>query len=990
MPPKRKGARAVPAPKTSKSRTASAAVASADGQFDPATATRAKIPTALAAEPTGRKRGRPQSAGALPAKAAGASAPLQPCVPQVSAGAQKPKRRAGAGNAAASSTATGQAAAQTPQPPPEKVARTELPQPVVSRPTLMAAVAASAIKEVGTARHHNASTADEDQPESVSLLRRYLPFPVPASTNSSGASDAQEWNISDAVVFSTYLAEVQSHLTRHCCRQLARLTTSTAPAFLHAAALGEAALTASPTPHMLAHASSGPDDQGSLSPVEQLVDRQEQAYRTLRATIAASCALGHRSCQVLWGPRGSGKHRILRLLAHDVRRTPNTFVIELQGRLLKDDEAALGVIAQQLLSFLQSPQSAQLRAVHYLLRTGTFGFGQLFHFERHMQDGDMVAAAATAPGLSARAMDGADTLLLHTSQHMTGDGGRSGATRRQRPSTVTAPPTKAPHRGARRARWRLSRPAPGDRADSNADGSAEDAEDDATEDEEAVQGSGVMVTSTTTYLTGGAASALPHLQQALLLLKSLGCSIVVCVRDIDVFGIRCDQLLYLEKRLSSRLTCETRYVPLLPWSLRNLLAATLHTMAQDASHQVCMKEVGRQRADLVATLRSGATKLRQSTEGGGKIQKREQEALKKSMADLEARLHASEATLRELRAQRRHLLSLLDTETAPTTMALGANSAGSPALARGSAGVDAACGSGCPALAQLVTELSTELELNSSTSSTVLTVLANHLCKAASGAVDLLGGSGRRVLLSWLRARLRQEPIPPAAASVTSAAQASTTCPAGVPQMILLRWREAAQSMVTNIPDRRAGLAEEAAMNERFVGVDLRPSLALGDREPAATDGANISRSEYHRPPPGLPPLSLLPPNLHDLLADGQLVGMGYGSREVLLVLFYMHIHHTSGVQERTVADLLEDVSSSLGTKAAAALDREAFRHAIRLLCRWRLLRVVEAHSQLLEICGSDARLREFLLTVLSKQPAWCEAELGLDAREIMRFRSLL
>ncbi|CAC9480512.1 conserved hypothetical protein [Leishmania infantum JPCM5] len=851
---------------------------------------------------------------------------------------------------------------------------------------------------------------------------------------------------------------------------------------------------------MLAHASSGPDDQGSLSPVEQLVDRQEQAYRTLRATIAASCALGHRSCQVLWGPRGSGKHRILRLLAHDVRRTPNTFVIELQGRLLKDDEAALGVIAQQLLSFLQSPQSAQLRAVHYLLRTGTFGFGQLFHFERHMQDGDMVAAAATAPGLSARAMDGADTLLLHTPQHMTGDGGRSGATRRQRPSTVTAPPTKAPHRGARRARWRLSRPAPGDRADSNADGSAEDAEDDATEDEEAVQGSGVMVTSTTTYLTGGAASALPHLQQALLLLKSLGCSIVVCVRDIDVFGIRCDQLLYvlsglmhdsdgggggaggggglslvlasaapdirqLEKRLSSRLTCETRYVPLLPWSLRNLLAATLHTMAQDASHQVCMKEVGRQRADLVATLRSGATKLRQSTEGGGKIQKREQEALKKSMADLEARLHASEATLRELRAQRRHLLSLLDTETVPTTMALGANSAGSPALgyyrasgwrssalplplqlqqraptsasstsssfttartwsvgsllahssltlevqcvmceellrqlccatrarqARGSAGVDAACGSGCPALAQLVTELSTELELNSSTSSTVLTVLANHLCKAASGAVDLLGGSGRRVLLSWLRARLRQEPIPPAAASVTSAAQASTTCPAGVPQMILLRWREAAQSMVTNIPDRRAGLAEEAAMNERFVGVDLRPSLALGDREPAATDGANISRSEYHRPPPGLPPLSLLPPNLHDLLADGQLVGMGYGSREVLLVLFYMHIHHTSGVQERTVADLLEDVSSSLGTKAAAALDREAFRHAIRLLCRWRLLRVVEAHSQLLEICGSDARLREFLLTVLSKQPAWCEAELGLDAREIMRFRSLL
>ncbi|GET87783.1 hypothetical protein, conserved [Leishmania tarentolae] len=296
---------------------------------------------------------------------------------------------------------------------------------------------------------------------------------------------------------------------------------------------------------------------------------------------------------------------------------------------------------------------------------------------------------------------------------------------------------------------------------------------------------------------------------------------------------------------------------------------------------------------------------------------------------------------------------------------------------RGPGGADTVCGSSGPSLVQLVTKLGTELELNSSTSSTVLTVLASHLCKCVSGAVDLLGGSGRHVLLRWLRARLQHEPIPPAATSVTSAAQASTASPAGAPQVILLRWREAAQSMVLSTSDSR-------------VGVDLHASFALGNSEPAATDGASISRPEYHRPLPGMPVLSLLPPTLHDLLADGQLVGMGYGSREVLLVLFYMHIHHTNGVQERAVADLLEDVSSSLGTKAAAALDRGAFRYAIRLLCRWRLLRVVEAHSQLLEICGSDTRLREFLLAVLSKQAEWCEAELGLDAREIMRFRSLL
>ncbi|CAJ1022072.1 hypothetical protein Q4I32_002823 [Leishmania shawi] len=854
---------------------------------------------------------------------------------------------------------------------------------------------------------------------------------------------------------------------------------------------------------MVTRASSGSGDQGSLSPVEQLVDKQEQAYRTLRATIAASCALGHRSCQVLWGPRGSGKHRILRLLAHDVRRTPNTFVMELHGRLLKDDEAALGVIAQQLLSFLQSPQSVQLRAEHYLLRTGTFGFGQLFHFERHMRDDGVATAVVAAPGHSVRAIVGADALFTHAFHHLAGDGGRNVPNRRQRPSTTTNPLAKTPHRGASRTRWHSSRRASGSLADSDADMSGEDAEEYGSRDEDDVQGSSVMVTSTTTYLTGGAASALPHLQRALLLLKSHGCSIVVCIRDIDVFGVRCDQLLYvlsglmhdndggsggggagsgggmslvlasaapdirqLEKRLSSRLTCEARYVPLLPWSLRNLLAATLHTMVQDASSQVRMREVERQRAELVAALSVEATKLRSRTDGVGKLQGREQELLKKLMADLEAQLHASDATLRELRGQRRHLSSLFDLEGTPMTARVGANEAGaltqghystsgwrsselpptqqqqqqrasgsasltSPSFttartwsvssllahssltlevqcvmceellrqlccatharqARGLVGVDAVHGSCRSSLASLVTELSTELEQNSSTSSTVMAVLANHLCKAVSGAIDLLGESGRRVLLRWLRARLQHEPIPPASVSAAPAEQASTACPAGVSPMILLSWREAAQCMVLHTSDCRTGLFEEAAENECCARVRLRPPFAFGNSKPAEMDGANGSRAEYHRPGSELPPLSLLPPHLHDLLADGQLVGMGYGSREALLVLFYMHVHHTSGLQERTVADLLEDVSSSLGTTAAAALDREAFRHAIRLLCRWRLLRVVEAHSQLLEICGSDARLREFLMTVLSKQPEWCETELGLDAREIVRFRSLL
>ncbi|KAG5503649.1 hypothetical protein JIQ42_05871 [Leishmania sp. Namibia] len=1119
MPPKRKGARTVPEPKTSKSRTVSTAVTSAANQLQHsaskkskasvsvtcASALAVKRASAVATEQTGRKRGRPRSTDVLPAKIAGAPASRPPSVPHLSATARKQRGKAGAGEAAASSTATGQAAAQ-PSHPSWKVRRTESLKAgpaygAGSRPEATSAVTAPATTSGRRGREHrDAGAAVENKPERVSLLRRFLPLAAPTSTDVGGGGGSEEWNTNDAVVFSTYLAEVQSHLTRHCCRQLARLTTSTAPAFLHAAALGEAALSAFSSPPMSTHESSGSGDQSSLPAVEQLVDRQEQAYRSLRATIAASCALGHRSCQVLWGPRGSGKHRILRLLVDDVRRTLNTFVMELHGRLLKDDEAALGVIAQQLLSFLRSPQSTPLRAGHYLLRTGTFEFGQLFHFQRHMQDDNLVDAAATAPGFTARATDAADMLLTQVSRDVPGGGGRGGANRRPRASAAAAPFTKAPPRGARRTQWRTSHHVSGAQAGSDDAGSGEDEENDGDEEVQDAQGSGVMVTSTTAYLTSGATGALPHLQRALLLLKSRGCSIVVCVRDIDVFGIRCDQLLYvlsglmhdidgggggagggggmslvlasgapdirqLEKRLSSRLTCETRYVPLLPWSLSGLLAATLHTTAQDASYQVRMKEVGRRRAELVAALRAGATKLRHGTEGGRRVTKREQELLEKSMADLEEQLHASDATMRELRARRRHLFSLLDTEAAATTSAVGANNTGSStlgyycasgwrssawppspqlqlrdsrsesstavpfttartwsvssllahssltlevqcvmceellrqlsgatraSLTRGPAGIDAVHGSSHSSLAKLVGELNAELELNSCTNSTVLTVLASYLCKAASGGVDLLCGSGRRVLLSWLRARLRHEPIPPTATSAASAAQASAACREGVPLLVLSGWREAAQSMVLHISDRRAGLVAGAVENQPLAGIGLRPPFALDDSEAAAADSANGSRAQYHRPGPRLSPLSLLPPHLHDLLADGQLVGMGYGSREVLLVLFYMHIHRTSGVQQRTMADLLEDVSSSLGTKAAAALDREAFRHAVRLLCRWRILRVVEAHSQLLEICGSGVRLREFLETVLSKKHEWCEAELGLDAREIMRFRSLL
>ncbi|KAK7196802.1 hypothetical protein NESM_000620600 [Novymonas esmeraldas] len=955
MPPRREVPRAGPTTRSAKVRatTAVAAGGSARPQTTSsaeATRQRSGAPSsagggAVAAAPTGRKRGR-----------------QPPCAAPPSPGAASAREKTGAAPLRPTSTAT--------------VACTEAP-PLLRRAT-------DVLEDGGAAG-------------ALSLLQRHLPPPT-----ATAPTDAEQSG-DDTAAMAAFLADAQSHLSRHVCARLARLTTATSHGFLNVAALGEAAL-ASPPP-------------SSPAAAEQLLDRQEDAYRTLRATIAASCALGHRSCQVLWGPRGSGKHRLLRLLAHEVRQTPNTVVLELHGRLLADDEAALGVIAQQLLLFLKSPQSAQLRATHYLLRTGTFGFGQLFHFDRHMQRDD-------------------------SDSH--GDGGDDDVTAGGDGAAAAASVAGALPRGAGRGRAR-----PGNRTGVGRGGTGAAAhvvDGDDADDVVAESGSEVLVTSTMTYLTGGAASALPHLQRALLLLKGQGASIVVCIRDIDVFCIRCDQLLYvlsglmhdgdgggdgnggsgsgrgsgsggggglslvlasaapdirqLEKRLSSRLTCETRYVPLLPWSPRVLLAATLHTTAQDGFGQVRLMELTRARGALVAALRSEATQLRLGAESRGRRRGKDQEheRLTASMADLEARLHACDATLRKVHALRRHLLGSADLDASsvatvtaaapplgfvessgwrspppPTTTAAGA-AAPLPTAARGwsvhslrshpsltmevqcvmceellrqlRGATPLACGPGraSASLSQLATELSAELELQCSTGATALTVLTSLLCRAASGAVDLLGDGGRRVLLQWLRARLQSEPV-----ALSAAASASATSPAAAPDAIVDQWRAAT---LTTTPV--------------------------------------VASTVYARRCTALPPLSLLPPLLHDLLGDGQLVGMGYGSREVLLLLFYMHLHHTSGLRQRTVADLLEDVSSSLGTKAAAALDRSAFRYAVRLLCRWRLLRVVEAHAQLLEICSSGARLRDFLLEVLSTRPEWCEEELGLDARERMRLRNLV
>lgn len=805
----------------------------------------------------------------------------------------------------------------------------------------------------------------------------------------------------NAAVYAHFLAVMQYSFVHSCCRVLKKLATSTSLAFLHVASLGKSAC------------SSGEETvSDAATSAESFTDEQEQVYQTLRSTIAASSTLGHRSCQVLWGPRGSGKHRILRLVAQENAKLNSTLVVELHGALLADDEAAIGIIADQMLRFLQNSTSAAVRASSWLLRTGTFGFGQLFQFDKKMAvetdgSGDASGTGDRAPQRS------------------------SGAARTAKQSTLTA---------------------------------VNSGEEDPS--------SGLFLTSTTTYLAGGASSALPHLQRALLLLKANGCSLVLCIRDIDIFGIRCDQLLYvlsglmhdgdeanhggtaedehqtmelhsrnhtkdnsgqpimpggmslvlassapdirhLEKRLSSRLTCEMRYVPLLPWTPRSMMRATLHALAENTHHQLRIFESQYDRdAAKSLVISTEAMLQRGCTEDGETIARMEVRRLTSRLVQLREVLKQKEATLRDLHQQQRHLLGFYDApslafkvealkgkESQPERVSHAASTASfasaawwsvesllaRPALSlevlhlfceelleeldKASKQPATISAVGRHTFVDQIANMMKDWAIQGSTAATTLTAVVSLLCKVSSGRVQLFSRCSQLMLLQWLHERLAAEE-----AETGDLQQQGGTQP---PAAVLHSWLNAAERW-------KADSICSDNVHRGFHGEDVPKSSSA---DPClSTAPLALSLSHISSDAPAVPP----PPQLHDLLVDGQLIRLGYGSREAFLLLFYMHLHYTNGIHQRTVPDLLEDVSSSLGTKAAAALDREAFRLAIRLLCRWRLLRLVDANSQAIEICGSDTRLCEFLSTVLTRAQDWCANELGLDVRELVRLRNLL
>ncbi|CCW61247.1 unnamed protein product [Phytomonas sp. EM1] len=871
------------------------------------------------------------------------------------------------------------------------------------------------------------------------------------------------------------LAGFLSDLTSFLCRLWCRVTTHVtlqvpnSAAFLSVGERGRmldsTALTGTPASRAK-EGTSGEAAENLYDWKALLMDgskEHEEVYRTVRSTIAASCALGHRSCQALWGPCGSGKHRIVRLIAEECSKQANTFVIQLHGKLLRSDEAAIMVIAQQMLAFLKSPHSEAVRRADWSIRTGTFDFGQLFHFERelavesttHTHHGDTNQMSGASHAYETGEPLGAESLL-----HQGGTRGDRRHSIAPAASTTCGAPKQTMRPGEpwltvaendtitnAKNMTRKQNPKQGDPSVGG-----DDFELDLSNEEDAGGEACPFITSTTTCLSGGAASALPHLQRALLLLKHHGTNLVVCVRHADQFSVWCDRLLYvlsglmhesdgqgggmsllltssasdvrqMEKRLSSRLTCITCYVPLLAWTPATLLRAVISIILdwsvwkleavglqqEEEAHRrqvqnkpvegdVNNREIANRRARKGIARNEDSNPNHHSSSNGTdealeQITRREAE-LSRQKASLchllpfeldrapigpsplthaDSRLTLSEgcvilpsteaSNVSDMPSLYAHPTLVLETfvlickqqlHRLDTMCTGGSNGSGSYSLANCPS--PDGTGSADFSLVHNVMKLTEDLFATGSTPQASLAALVQCLTKCSSGALDLLSPGDRAEVLAWLRSRQSQEATWPWMEAIS---HHHNTCGTEDPEWC---------TQTNGTLPRLRGCAPL--------------SLRLGSRA-LNTRSANMASSSSVLDP------VLLPPNLWGLLDEGQLVRLGYFSRESILILFYMLMHQESGIDRRSIADLLEDVSSSLGVKAAAALDRAAYKASIEQLARWRMLKIQEMGESVSLNIGTS-RLREALKAVFARQVDWCEDILGLDSKDYMRMRSLI
>ncbi|RNF11673.1 hypothetical protein TraAM80_00756 [Trypanosoma rangeli] len=706
------------------------------------------------------------------------------------------------------------------------------------------------------------------------------------------------------------LANLQYRLSLHCCRVLAQLTAHTGKSFLTLAKRGR-------SPPRSEAEGEHAEDAGKCDEFSM----HEEAYRSVLSAIAASCTLGHRSCHALWGPRGCGKHRILRLVAKEFRQRERTLVFYLDGDTLNGDEDGLRSIADQLLDFLKRPQSAQLRAADWSLRTGSFDFGSLFGFSKLLQQ-DLAESEVQESD------DDSSNLLAR----------KRAAANRQKKSG------KENDKKATRKRARPQSP-----VDSESEGGKMDGEEGL-----------LLMTSTMALATGGVSSALPALQRALLLMKSYGTNLVICIRRVERFGIWCDQLLYvlsglmhesdgrgggmslvmtsstpdirqLEKRLSSRLTCETRCIPLLPWTASRVARACLVEVRESLQHRIerrvaLTKNKGRNK-------KSSASEVPLGTEMDSLVPPHTGWSFDVLSGAQEVVNQQVNTTLCASTASPSHLTQLLEeTMLGMLTAVLTEMDDVSRAEHESVEGA---------VFVRRVARVSKDLRSIAATAGRVVASVSSVFGEVCSGRLVFLNEKSRRGMLLWLKSRLKES------GSDKSLRETFATAPEAVRTLWL------------------STSSEKPARNARKAAAAM------------ATTAASPS------------PLCRQPLLFDDLLTDCRLVELGYCSREAFFVLLYVYLRHEAGVA-RTVVDLLEDVSSSMGTQAAAALDRAAFHAAIAALSRWRVLSVAgRSGTGVVSLRGSSARLREFLQSVL-RQANYCGSVLGLEAKELTRLRSLV
>ncbi|KAF8282477.1 hypothetical protein TcBrA4_0084160 [Trypanosoma cruzi] len=706
-----------------------------------------------------------------------------------------------------------------------------------------------------------------------------------------------------------FLADIQYRLSLHCCRVLAQLTAHTGKSFLTLARRGR-------SPTRLEMGGERAEDIGKRDEFSM----HEEAYRSVLSAITASCTLGHRSCHALWGPRGCGEHRILRLVAKECRQRDGTLVLYLDGDTLNGDEDGLSSIANQILAFLKSPQSSRLRAADWSLRSGTFDFGLLFGFPKLLQ------RDVAASGERKSDNDDADT-----------------TTRRRTTANRQNKSGKENDKKATRKRFRSPSPIESGSEDESIDG-----------DE-----SLLLVTSTMACATGGFSSALPALQRSLLLMKSYGTNLVVCIRRVERFGIWCDQLLYvlsglmhesdgrgggmslvmtsstpdirqLEKRLSSRLTCETRCIPLLPWTADRVTRACLVEVKESLQSLLESRAAAKKRESKKKKTLSSETSLRSRVETllfphtGWRfdVVSAAQEGWKQQGSETLGPFTASSNAEAQLLVGT--MLEMLTAVIAELDSAFKFQ--------------DESVNDSC--FARRITQASGQLRSLGATAGRVMTSVTSAFGDVCSGSLAFLHETSRRNIILWLTGRLKKS-----------------------------GGSKSLRGTFTTAPE---------AVRALWLSTSSKKPFRNGTGATAVT-AASASSLSFRGPQP----------LFDELLSDCRLVDLGYCSRETFLLLVYVYLRHEAGVA-RTVVDLLEDVSSSMGTQAAAALDRAAFRVAIADLHRWRIISVAGGGDVgIVSLRGSSARLREFLQSVL-RRADYCASVLGLEAREMTRLRSLV